>query len=510
MSAGIVPVPLGQPIPGDVDEIGPAVLLPTTGQAFFIGANGNTALYTPSTNTWTAGPTYAGKATDAPAAVLPDGDVLFAADGNGSIQNPPTLFFDYHPATQTITQLTNLPPALTSVANILDPEFSQFLDLPNGQVLWCDTNATMWLYTPPGSANAAWQPQPASIHNNGDSNFTLTGTQLNGMDEGSAYGDDAENSTNFPLVQTTNYSNTVSYDRTLNWSSTGVDTGAAPEAVQFISNGAVAQLMTVSGAGVQSNADLMILMSQTASNITLRIDPNSGDVPEVEVLSNGNFVAEFPELTSLSVLVSGGQEKDTLTIDYTYGDPIQDGLNFAAGSGLETLNIVGLFGVSNQSYTLASASLNVSSPARSSLSNLWMDANDSNMTLRVDPNNHSVLDVVDGSSTFTYFLNSASPLLVTGGPESDTLTVDYSNGNPVPGGLNFIGGGGGDVLNIDDQTDPTAKTYTVTNWPVTIGGAAHRFHPAQQPLRQRRRRRQHRQRAEHGASPRSTATTAPR
>jgi hypothetical protein len=40
-------------------ELGPALLLPD-GRVFQIGAEGHTALYNPSTNTWTAGPTVPG------------------------------------------------------------------------------------------------------------------------------------------------------------------------------------------------------------------------------------------------------------------------------------------------------------------------------------------------------------------------------------------------------------------------------------------------------------------
>jgi hypothetical protein len=69
-------------------ELGPAVRL-ADGRIFVIGATQHTALYTPSTNTWAAGPdimaTLSGLsfpfgADDAPAAVMPNGHVLFAAD----------------------------------------------------------------------------------------------------------------------------------------------------------------------------------------------------------------------------------------------------------------------------------------------------------------------------------------------------------------------------------------------------------------------------------------------
>jgi hypothetical protein len=59
------------------------------GRVLVIGANQNTALYTPGTNTWAPGPTISGSlhgtaanfgADDAPAAILPNGHVIFAAD----------------------------------------------------------------------------------------------------------------------------------------------------------------------------------------------------------------------------------------------------------------------------------------------------------------------------------------------------------------------------------------------------------------------------------------------
>lgn len=74
-------------------ELGPLLRL-QDGRVFVIGANNHTALYTPSTNTWAAGPDIAGTlsnsfgtinsaafgADDAPAALMPNGHVLLAAD----------------------------------------------------------------------------------------------------------------------------------------------------------------------------------------------------------------------------------------------------------------------------------------------------------------------------------------------------------------------------------------------------------------------------------------------
>ncbi len=73
-------------------ELGPALRL-QDGRIFEIGANQNTALYDPETNTWAAGPSITGTlngipspfgSDDAPGAILPDGNVIFAADAGVS------------------------------------------------------------------------------------------------------------------------------------------------------------------------------------------------------------------------------------------------------------------------------------------------------------------------------------------------------------------------------------------------------------------------------------------
>jgi hypothetical protein len=69
-------------------ELGPSLRL-QDGRTFVIGATQHTGLYTPSTNTWAAGPDISGTlngiaspfgADDAPGAILPNGHVIFAAD----------------------------------------------------------------------------------------------------------------------------------------------------------------------------------------------------------------------------------------------------------------------------------------------------------------------------------------------------------------------------------------------------------------------------------------------
>jgi hypothetical protein len=229
VDAGSVPVALSSG--GVGDELGPCFLLPD-GRAFVIGATGNTALYTPSTNTWAAGPTIPGGmgADDAPGAVLPNGHVIFAADV--PLFSSPTKIFDFDPVANSITQVIT-PAALTNVLNVNPSYVDRMLVLPSGKLLLGDASDRLWVYSPTGSAQSSWKPTVQSVVNNGNGTYTLTGTQLNGLDEGAAYGDDAEMSSNYPIVRLKNAAGTIYYCRTSGWSSTGVATGTTVETVNF-------------------------------------------------------------------------------------------------------------------------------------------------------------------------------------------------------------------------------------------------------------------------------------
>ncbi|MGH7139023.1 MAG: kelch repeat-containing protein, partial [Pirellulales bacterium] len=112
VDAGTPPIALAS---SSSHELGPGSLLPD-GDVFYEGATGHTALYHYQTNTWTQDPDILSSsgslmgADDAPAAVLPNGNVLFTADSvsKGAYQ-PPTAIFDYDPVANTITQVADLP-----------------------------------------------------------------------------------------------------------------------------------------------------------------------------------------------------------------------------------------------------------------------------------------------------------------------------------------------------------------------------------------------------------------
>jgi Bacterial pre-peptidase C-terminal domain/Bacterial Ig-like domain len=230
VDTGTVPVSLSSSALGY--ELGPAFLL-ADGRVFQIGANSNTALYNPTTNTWTAGPVIPnGKgADDAPGAVLPDGHVIFAADT--PLFNAPTQLFDFDPVANTITQVSSLPAQL--VADLSSPAYiMRMLVLPSGQLMLATgTSNRIWIFTPSDSPVSNGQPTITGVSQNGDGTFTLSGTLFNGISEGASYGDDAEMSSNYPIVRLTDSAGHVYYGRTSNWSKTGVATGTTPVTTQF-------------------------------------------------------------------------------------------------------------------------------------------------------------------------------------------------------------------------------------------------------------------------------------
>ncbi|HEX9104787.1 MAG TPA: kelch repeat-containing protein, partial [Polyangia bacterium] len=95
-------LPAGDGLYNSGSEIGPGILLPS-GKVLWIGANGNSAVWTPPASaadpgSWVAGPVTPSSlmADDAPSAMLPNGHVLFVAD-LGNYKGPATVF-EYDPS----------------------------------------------------------------------------------------------------------------------------------------------------------------------------------------------------------------------------------------------------------------------------------------------------------------------------------------------------------------------------------------------------------------------------
>lgn len=302
---GNVPVALYDTLPGYFGELGPAFLLPN-GKAFFVGASGNTAIYTPSGSStpgsWAPGASIPGGlvAADAPGAMMVNGKVLCAVapaayvSGTNVIFPSPTTFYEYDPNANSFASVDA--PGGGSSDNI--PSYlATMLDLPDGTVLYAHMNNQLFVYQPSGAALPAGKPTITSISLNADGSFHLIGTLLNGISEGAAYGDDAQMDSNYPLVRMTDSGGNVTYARTHNWSSTSVMTGSTPQSTDF----------TVSPVLLPGNYSLVVTANGNASTPVSFSGPAWVNFSYASFLQWGTFVFPFHTMAqAIAGVPSGG------------------------------------------------------------------------------------------------------------------------------------------------------------------------------------------------------------
>ena len=212
-------------------EIGPALLRPD-GTVFAMGASsrvaGHTSIFNTGTATWTPGPDFPNGDTmaDAPAAVLPNGNVLVETSPVSGL-GPPVSFYvfdgtKFFPTPNPHNTGTDGGIAFTG----------RLLVLPTGQIFFTLADGSSMdaeIYTPKVTYQQAWAPtiQSAPTTITRGNTYQISGTQFNGMTQGAAYGDDAQMSSNYPLVRVTNNATGhVAYARTHDHSSMGVQTGS--------------------------------------------------------------------------------------------------------------------------------------------------------------------------------------------------------------------------------------------------------------------------------------------
>ena len=255
-------------------EIGPAISLPN-GKVLATGATGHNALYDPFMNSWSTVPDFPHLdnglqlvAADNPAAVLPNGNVLVATSVfTCSTQNcsfmAPEQWFEYEWASNIWRRVPDSPfaPASSTIAN-----GSQALVLPTGELLVTTSHGPA-LYRGSGAPNAAWAPVITALpvrEMRPSAKYTLTGTRLAGLTQGSFWGDESQNATNYGLVQIENIATGHKYyARVFNYTSTSIAPDAqstlsfklsrvgenGPSRLRVIANGIAspAELITVSG-----------------------------------------------------------------------------------------------------------------------------------------------------------------------------------------------------------------------------------------------------------------------
>jgi hypothetical protein len=206
-----------------LNEMGPAVLRPD-GTVLALGSQGASSIFDTADHTWRTGPSlplstagYQYTVEDGAGALLPNGNVLVVASGGapdpnlGGYSDPPTGFFEFD-GTQFIEQ-PGTPNAPTGYGFN-----SSLLILPSGQILQADGTLDVEIYTPADTGHdPAWAPavtSSPSVVVPGFS-YTIYGTRFNGMSQGSVFGDEQQNATNYPLLRITNIaSGHVFYSRT--------------------------------------------------------------------------------------------------------------------------------------------------------------------------------------------------------------------------------------------------------------------------------------------------------
>jgi hypothetical protein len=316
-------------------ELGPAFLQPD-GNVIYFGANGNTAIYNPTTNIWTAGPAEPTKViggvttnivgTDDPGAMLPNGRILIALSPQGKLVNgnynfpAPTFIYEYDPVTQTFTE--NTPGGLSGV-NAFQ---LNMVVLPSGQVLLSNEGNPFQVYTedPVTGPMDAWRPSIKGIADNHDGTFTLTGTQLNGISEGANYGDDNESASNYPIIQFTDSGGNISYGRTTNWSSAAVATGSTPVTTMFTLPTGHTSLndftsIVVIANGIPSLPAAPLALGTADENVTIRVDPNDSTMVQVLVTNTTTVVATHPNNTANPIIIVGDANNNTVTVDESNG-----------------------------------------------------------------------------------------------------------------------------------------------------------------------------------------------
>lgn len=216
-------------------EVGPAVLRPD-GTVFYTGSSdcspGHTAIYNSAKGTWTKGPDFPNNdaANDAPAAIETNGNVIVMASLFSGTFTAPANFYEWNGST------LNAFPAPPNAVN--DASFvGHLLVLPTGQVMFTDFTTDVEVLTTAGTFKGSWQPviksAPSSVAA-GLSNYSISGTQFNGLTQAAAYGDDFQDATNYPLVRiVNNATGHVFYCKTHGHSTMGVATGNTKVSTRF-------------------------------------------------------------------------------------------------------------------------------------------------------------------------------------------------------------------------------------------------------------------------------------
>ena len=184
---------------GNDNEVGSTVVMYNNQVLQFGGLVSATAILDLATNTWSNGPMPGGFGQDdGPSVVEPNGKILALLKHAGGITG--CQFFEYDPNGNSLTFAPN-PPECPYNSN---PVSSRMIVLPSGQILYSDFESVLEVFTPTSGIASAAAPTiypPVGFLFAGSVNNVLYGVQLNGLSQACMYGDDAQQATNYPLIQ---------------------------------------------------------------------------------------------------------------------------------------------------------------------------------------------------------------------------------------------------------------------------------------------------------------------
>ena len=214
---------------------------------------------------------------------------------------------------------------------------TMMLVLPTGQVMMADDTGQLDIYTPNGSPNAAWKPTVSNIAHVSGSTFSLTGTTLDGIDEGAAYGDDQQMATNFPIVELTSPNGQVTFAKTTNWSpSVATGTSESADFTLPAQDGPGVYTLSVIANGIASSPVMFVV--GTSGNDTVTVDTSVFalfNIPLVTVDLDGTTIGLFQSTVS-GIFVATEDGNDTVSINHTVaGIPVTVDL----GSGSDTVSV---------------------------------------------------------------------------------------------------------------------------------------------------------------------------
>ena len=193
--------------------------------------------------------------------------------------------------------------------------------LPTGQVLFVDGSTTVELYTPTGTPAASWLPTISAVPLalTAGQTYAISGTQFNGLTQATAFGDESQNATNYPLVRITNNgTGHVFYAKTHGHSSMGVATGSAVVSTNFdvpsnieggasnlvvVANGIASAPMAVTVASVGPSISSVSPTSGTTSGGTSVTISGAGFVAGATVLF-GSTAGTVTAITATSITVT--------------------------------------------------------------------------------------------------------------------------------------------------------------------------------------------------------------